>query len=273
MLFDSHTHLNASQFDVDRDEIYSKLLTEGVLVINIGTDFVDSELAVSLAEKYNNSYASIGIHPEFAGKKFFDQTMFEKLIKSSSRVVAVGETGLDYYWIQEGEGIEDDNLIGKQKQLFRSHIEFAISHKKALVIHARSGKKENCLRDAYDDVYTILKEYKKDLCGGSMHCFGGTALQAKAFEDLGFGIGITGIITFDKTGMLSEIVKNISKDNILVETDAPFLAPVPYRGSRNNPLYITSIIEKIAEIKGLSVSEISELTYKNTLRLFGISNE
>jgi len=184
----------------------------------------------------------------------FDESEYEKLL--NEKVVAVGETGLDYFRLPDEHKYD---AIVKQKQAFISQINFAKKHNLALIVHCR---------DAYDDVLDILQQHYRE-GRGVIHSFTDTWETAKKFLDFGFYVALNGILTFDKTGKLAEVALNTPIDRILIETDAPYLTPPPYRGKRNEPSYVKFVAEKIGEIRGLSAEKIGEQTFENAQRLFG----
>ena len=180
----------------------------------------------------------------------------KKLIKKD-KVIAIGETGLDYFHHQEEKK--------EQKELFIKQIKLAQESNLPLVIHGRNGKEH---QGAYIDIYNILKYYKMNR--GVVHCYGGNLVEAKKFISFGLYLGFTGIVTFDKTGRLEEIIKKIPENRILIETDAPYLTPEPYRGKRNEPSYVKYVAQKIAEIKNKNIEEIIEITGNNAIKLFNL---
>jgi TatD DNase family protein len=282
---DIHSHVNFTAFDADRDEVIRRALANDTWVINVGTQADTSRSAVELAHKYPEGiYAIIGLHPIHTSASYhdkqelgpafaeasdgqgmkgfvsrgeiFDKNIYRELLKDP-KVVALGECGLDYYH-SEGE------LIAKQKKAFIVQIELANEIKKPLMLH---------IRDAYADALVILKEYAK--VKGVVHFFTGTWEEAKRFLDFGFMISFAGSITFppkkDGTGAHSnEVIKNVPLDMILTDTDSPYVAPVPYRGKRNEPVYVREIVKKIAEIKNLPENEVAEAIVVNAKRMFRI---
>ena len=257
MLFDSHCHLNFSDFDPDRDEILKKCREEGIWMANVGTDYESSKGAVALAGKYDQGvYATIGVHPADNPSSGFDDAAFAGLI--TDRVVAVGETGLDYFHLPKEN---PDQAKQFQKELFEEQIAFAQKNSLPLVIHCR---------DAYEDLLEILKaNYSGEAI---IHSFTDSYQTAKKFLDLGFYIALNGILMFDKSGRLAEVCKNMPSDRILTETDAPFLSPPPHRGKRNEPLFVRYIAEKIAEIRSANSEEIFGQIFTNACRIYGIKN-
>lgn len=266
---DAHAHLNLPEFENDVHILAQKTLADDVRVVNVGINQETSVLAVQLANEYKHMYAIIGLHPISAAPSYsteigedFDNDFYHNLIKNdrSKRIVGIGECGLDYF-----HGNEDTKK--QQKNSFRLQIELAIETDLPLMLHIRPS--ENTY-DAYHDVLDILREYKikKPSLIGDVHFFAGTTDIAQEFLDLGFYISFTGVITFAK--MYEELVRFVPMDRILSETDAPYVAPVPFRGRRNEPSHVREIVKKIAEIKNLSESDVAEQIMKNTQKFFKI---
>jgi TatD DNase family protein len=264
MLFDSHCHPQFPQYDADREEVIKRTLAAECGMICVGTDLEMSKKAIELANKYDGVWATVGLHPSDIDihSKF---SILDLQIAGNPKVVAIGEVGLDYYRTPEPAKQK------RQGEIFVEFIKFALNTRKPLVIHCR---------DAYDDMIKILSNWTKNYnksspydsplyLRGVIHSFNGSWSEAEKFIDLGFYIGLNGIITFSEE--YSEMVSQIPLEKILLETDAPYLAPVPYRGKRNEPLYVLEVAKKIAELKNISVKEITEQTVKNTNRLFGLN--
>jgi len=259
MLFDSHTHVNFKDFDEDRDAVILRCLADDVWMINVGSDAVNSQKAIDIAHQYEKGvYASVGIHPNDSDDADF--SAIENMAKDD-KVVAIGETGLDYYCSQASEKLKGESVKKEQKELFMKHIELSQKVKKPLIIHCR---------DAHHDLISILNSYSKipNSACGVMHFFCGTAEEALAYCNLGFYISFSGVVTFARD--YDEAVRAVPLERILVETDAPFVAPVPFRGKRNEPRYVEYAARKVAEIKGLSFEEVAEQTTQNARKLFRI---
>ncbi len=254
---DIHSHLNFPEYDADREEVIARMKEKGVATITIGTSLETSRSAVALAELHENVFACIGIHPtqidEVTGMTaHFSRENFEELVKHP-KVVALGECGLDY----GREGNIDEKQKETQKILFRQHIDFAVRHNKPIMIHARNAAK---------DILEILTELKKEhgaKLRGNAHFFTGTKEEAKAYIDLDFSVSFTGVITFARD--YDETIRFVPLDCIMSETDAPFVAPEPYRGKRNEPTYVIEVVKKIAEIKGVPEEEVSKEILKNAV--------
>lgn len=273
---DIHSHINFKAFDADRDEVIQRALDNDTWVINVGTQADTSRKAVEMAHQYKEGvYAVIGLHPIHTGASYhdekelgeggeeftsrgevFDKNIYRELLKDE-KVVAIGECGLDYYRTEK-ESIE------KQKKAFIEQIELANEIGKPLMLH---------VRDAYADTLKILREHAK--VKGVIHFFSGSVEEAKEFIQLGFLISFAGAITFPprKNGEgcnYSEVIKTIPLDMILTDTDSPYVAPVPHRGKRNEPVYVKEIVRKIAEIKNLPEPEVAEAIIANAKRVFNI---
>jgi len=257
MLIDSHCHLSFDDYAQDFDSVYARAMATGVQgFVNICTKYAEADELIRLSEQHDNIYASIGIHPHEAEatlKNYSLSQIHAWLMRYAAhpKVVLIGETGLDYHYEHSPKDL--------QQQVFKTHI--AISQKLdiPLSIHTRSA-------DA--DTIVILQEMAQHHpVRGILHCFTGTPQLAEAALELGMYISISGIVTFNKSVDLQEIVKTIPLDRLLVETDAPYLAPTPYRGKRNEPAYIIETVKKIAALKEISVEEIMAQTTENFKRL------
>ncbi|OGI71133.1 hypothetical protein A3B84_01785 [Candidatus Nomurabacteria bacterium RIFCSPHIGHO2_02_FULL_35_13] len=274
---DIHTHVNFKAFDEDRDAVIKRAFDNNTWLINVGTQVDTSKKAIEIAHKYKEGvYAVIGLHPIHTGASFhdekelgeggkeftsrgelFDKNIYRELLKDA-KVVAIGECGLDYYHM-------DEKTIEKQKQAFIEQIELANEFNKPLMLHIRNNPKNKNI-NAYTDSLNILKEYSK--IKGDVHFFAGNIEDAKAYLDFGFTLSFTGVITF--TNDYDEIIKNTPLYMIMSETDSPYVAPVPYRGKRNEPSYVNEVVKKIALIKNLSEEKVAEAIITNARRVFGI---
>lgn len=256
-LVDSHTHLDFPEFDADREEVIKRAWGADIrLIVNVGTDVGSSRESISLAERYPFIYASVGLHPHDAS--YLDEETGQALreLASHPKVVAIGETGLDYY----------RNLSPKdaQRKAFTFHLELARELNKPLIIHSREAHQEtlNFLKDFARNPGNLLPPY------GVMHCFSGSLEMAEEAVSLGFLISVAGPLTFQNARKLPVIVREIPLDYLLIETDCPYLAPHPYRGKRNEPAYVRLVAEAMAEIKGLEVEEVGQKVMENACRLF-----
>lgn len=273
MIIDTHSHLNFKAYDLDREEVIKRNKDAGVVCIDVGTKYETSKNAIDLADKNDDMYASVGMHPihiktdlmklkmdenegGFAplGEEY-DYGRYKELALSSKKVVAIGEIGLDYYYKPKGTA-RKEKFKENQREIFKKQLDLAEELDLPVIVHCRM---------AFEDVYNILKE--KNL-KGVIHSFTGTLEEAKRFIDLGFYIGINGIIfKLD----LEEVIKNISLDKILAETDCPYLTPpVEGKGTRNEPLFVKHTIQKIADLRGVSFEEVASATTLNAKNLFRI---
>ncbi|WP_261134714.1 TatD family hydrolase [Bacillus sp. Marseille-Q3570] len=255
MLFDTHAHLNAVQFDEDRDEVIQRALDEGVShIVVVGFDRDTIKGALDLAEGYDFIYAAVGWHPVDAIDMTEEDLKWIEELASHPKVVALGEMGLDYHWDKSPKDVQMD--------VFRKQIQLAKKVNLPIVIHNR---------EATEDVVSILEEENAEEVGGIMHCYSGSLEIAKRCMDMNFYISFGGPVTFKNARKPKEVAVEIPMDRILIETDCPFLSPHPLRGKRNESSYVKYIAEQIAELKGMSVEEVAQKTSDNAFRLFGIS--
>jgi TatD DNase family protein len=256
-LVDSHCHLDNDQFDPDRDEVVQRALDAGVehmVAIGTGDGPPDLEAGIRLADRYPSFYCTVGVHPHDAAKATPDTfTRFAELLKHP-KVVAIGEIGLDYHY--------DYSPRDVQRHVFIEQMRIARDARKPIVIHTR---------EAWDDTLTLLAEHwQKSLenpIGGIMHCFSGGVPEAERSLDLGFYLSFGGILTFPKSIELQEVARRAPADRILIETDAPYLAPVPKRGKRNEPAFVVETARKLAEIRGETLESIAATTTANFRKL------
>jgi TatD DNase family protein len=252
-MIDSHCHLDFEQFDGLRDQMFANAREAGVgTIINIGVDIPSSKKSVALAGRHEMVYATVGIHPHDA-KLVNDAslTQLEELTRQQ-KVVAIGEIGLDFY----------RDLSPRQAQVaaFRQQLELALEVKLPVVIHTR---------ESFRQTLDIVKDYARDLKGGVFHCFPGTVDEAYEVIDLGFHISVGGIITFKKARM-AEVAAEIPLDKILIETDSPYLAPVPFRGKMNQPAYVRYVCDRLAELRGETPARVEQVTDRGCRKLFGL---
>ncbi|MDD4990546.1 MAG: TatD family hydrolase [Candidatus Pacebacteria bacterium] len=249
-LIDSHSHLDFEEFDQDCELVIRRAFDSGVkMIINIGAGLESSKKSIALAEKYENIYATVSLHPIDVDKEEFNEVSFLELARHP-KVVAIGETGLDYYHSSDKD---------KQKLVFKKLVALGAQVKKPIIIHSR---------EADEDILSMLKEMELPKSRGVIHCFGRGYEMAKKFLDLGFLISYTGNITYNSERQSS--IKNVPLEKIMVETDCPFLAPAPFRGQRNEPSYVKFVAEKIAAIKSLNFEEVAEQTSRNCVKLFNL---
>jgi len=247
--FDIHSHVQFPDFDDDREDVIARMKKDCVSAIVVGIDLESSRRALELAEKHDNLFACVGLHPNESVRQDFGEAEFEKLMEHE-KVVAVGECGLDYFRTEE----TDENKK-KQMSALERQIDFAVTHGKPLMLH---------IRDAYGDALDILESKKKeydDKLRGNAHFFAGDVDVARRLLDIGFTMSFTGVITFARN--YDEVIQYVSLENIMSETDCPYVAPVPYRGSRNEPSYVVEVVKKIAEICGEDEEKTANTLYKN----------
>ena len=257
MYVDSHTHLFFSNFDEDRDEVIQRAHDAGVKYMLVpGTDLKTSKQAIDLAEKYESIYASVGIHPH--DTKDWNDSIIPKLrdLAGHDKVVAIGEIGLDYYY--------DFSPKGKQIIAFQRQIDLAIDLGLPIIVHNR---------DSNDDIMEFARKYKESELKAQYHCFAGTVDNARELVEMGHFISFTGNVTFKKADSIREILAKVDSENLLLETDSPFLTPVPYRGKRNEPANIPLIAETVAKIHKLTTDDIARTTSWNAYKLFGIGKK
>ena len=253
MLFDTHAHLNDPAFDADREELMASFADAGVgLVMNAGCSLESSRDIVQMAEKYPWLYASVGSHPDSAdevNEEVLEE--YRKLCKQSSKVKAIGEIGLDYYY--------EDIPREIQQKAFRMQMALAQELDLPVIVHER---------EAHNDGMLIVKEFPK--VKGVFHCYSGSAEMARQLVNMGWYIGFTGVLTFKNARKAVETAASIPLDRIVMETDCPFMAPEPFRGKRNHPGYLCRMAEKLAQIRGISLEEVHAATTANGKRLYRI---
>ena len=251
MYIDTHCHISNEYYE-DIDLLMKENKEVNIMAVIIsGCDKESIKEGVQIANKYSEVYLTLGYHPsEAAFIESKDLNLLENLLINTPKVIALGEIGLDYYWEKES--------INKQKDIFRKQLKIAEKLKLPVVIHSRN---------ATEDTINILKEYNVK---GVMHCFGGSLETAKIYIKMGYKLGIGGVVTF-KNSKLKEVIKNISLDDIVLETDAPYLAPEPFRGKQNSSKYLPYIVACIAEIKEIPEEDVMKKLYQNTIELFDLN--
>ncbi len=257
MIFDSHAHYDDSRFDEDRHELLTSLHENGVgKIVNIGASLRSCEEMINFIEKYDFMYGTVGVHPEdlAAMSDAFLEKM--KVWAQHEKIVAIGEIGLDYYY--------DDVAPNLQKEWFIKQANLARELSLPIVVHSR---------DAAKDTVDMLRGMHAEEIGGVIHCYSYTKETARDFLNMDFYFGVGGVLTFKNGKKLREAVEYIPIDKIVVETDCPYLAPEPYRGKRNHSGYIAYVLDKLAEIKGISREELERITYENACRLYRLPNE
>ena len=253
MIFtDTHTHLYLNEFIKDRYEVIQRAVQAGVeymLLPNIDSNTVGPML--DLCRKYpSNIFPMMGLHPTDVKENYKEEINIVEQYLEKEKFCAIGETGMDLYW--------DRTFIEEQKISLREHIGLAKKHNLPIVLHSR---------DSFNEIFDIIDDTIDEGLTGVFHCFGGTIQQAQKIINWGFKLGIGGVLTFKNSG-LDEVIKNISLNHIILETDSPFLAPKPFRGKRNESAYLIYVAEKLAEIKNISIGEVSEVTTQNAVELF-----
>lgn len=251
-IFESHAHYDDDQFDVDRDMLLTSLPERGIeTVVNIGASLESCKRTLEIAKQYKHVYAAIGVHPDEVGS--LNEETFEWLKKQfgEEKVVAVGEIGLDYYWDKESREI--------QKKWFIAQLHLAKELDLPVVIHSR---------EATEETLNIMKEYGQGK--GVIHCFSGSVEIAREYVKMGYYLGVGGVVTFKNSRVLKEVVEAMPLSSLVLETDCPYLAPVPNRGKRNDSTMLQYVAQEIAQIKGITYEEVVEVTRKNGKELYGI---
>ena len=253
LLFDTHAHYDADWFDADRHDVLAGLPARNVgLVVNPGCDIPTSRTAVELAEQYPFLYAAVGYHPESCAPYQESDLDLLRQLAGHPKVVAIGEIGLDYYW-------EENPPKELQQQVFRAQLALARQLNLPVIVHDR---------DAHADTLSIIREFPE--VKGVFHCYSGSAEMAKELVKMGWMISFTGVLTYKNARKTVEAAEVIPLEHLMIETDSPYMAPVPHRGKRNDSGYVVHICEKLAEIKGISAEECAAITMANGKRFFGI---
>lgn len=250
-IIDTHTHIYDKQFEEDFDDVIDRIENQLEGIVSIGFDLESSQKSIELAKKYNFVHAVVGVHPVDISK-YNDEVEkeIEKLVLNEEKVVAIGEIGLDYHWMADPKEVQAEG--------FRKQMALAERVKKPVVIHTR---------EALQDTLDILAEFPN--VGGILHCYPGSYQAAKPFLDRYF-LGIGGTLTFKNNRKTKELVEVLPLEKIVIETDCPYLTPVPFRGKRNEPIYTKYIAEEIAKIKNISVEEVIKVTTENAKKIYGI---
>lgn len=252
MIIDTHAHYDDRAFDEDREEVLTSMGAHGIgCIVNVGSSLGACRRTIDLMEKYDFIYGALGVHPTDSGELTEDDMEWLKKQCALEKCVAVGEIGLDYYWDEPDRDI--------QKKWFVRQLALAQEVKLPVIIHSR---------DAAQDTVDIMKAEHAEKTGGVIHCYSYSKELAKTFLDMGFFIGVGGVVTFNNGKKLKEVVDYIPMDRLVIETDCPYLAPVPFRGKRNDSRKLTYVVEQIAAIKGISTAQVEEITYKNAFELY-----
>ena len=255
-IFETHAHYDDPAFDLDRDELLNSFKSNGIeAVVNIGANLPTSEKTLELTQTYDFMYGAVGVHPSDIRQLEAPGAIerIEELAGISKKIVAIGEIGLDYHY--------DDADPDLQKKWFVKQMELARRLELPIIVHSR---------DAAQDTIDIMTSENAGDIGGVVHCYSYSKEVAKTFLDMGFYIGVGGVVTFKNGKKLKETVEYMPLDKIVLETDCPYLAPEPYRGKRNSSLYIPFVAETIAEIKGITVEQVYEATWNNAMKLYRI---
>ena len=255
MIFDTHAHYDDEAFDEDREMLLDSMRKNGIgWIVNACASAEHMEETIALMEKYPFIYGAVGVHPDDADKMTEETLSKIRRFSRHEKAVAIGEIGLDYYWHKEKE--EHDI----QKKMFRAQMDIAREEKLPFMIHSR---------DAAEDTLSIVREYMQEgMSGGIIHCFSYGKEMAREYLDMGFFLGVGGVLTFNNSKTLREVVKYVPMDHLVLETDSPYMAPEPNRGKRNTSANLIYVAKMMAEIKGMSPEEVIAATEKNARRLY-----
>lgn len=254
-IFETHAHYDDNQFNEDREELIASLKNIGIeKVVNIGSNMRNSQTTVEFTKKYDFFYGAVGVHPSDSGDMTEkDIEILREMATKNNKIVAIGEIGLDYYWDEPDRDVQEKWFIA-QANLAR---EIGLP----IVIHSR---------DAAERTIEIMKDIKAEEIGGVVHCYSYSKELSKVFLDMGYYIGVGGVVTFKNGRKLKETVEYVPIEKIVIETDSPYLAPVPNRGKRNSSLNLPYVIEEIAAIKQMKPEDVAEITYQNALKMYRI---
>ncbi len=253
MIIDTHAHYDDEQFDTDREELLKNMEAGGIgLIVNVGSTIESWDKIMGLTERYPFVYGAIGVHPDEAGS--LDEEKFSRMseLLDLDKIIAVGEIGLDYYWDKEKHDI--------QKDWFIRQLDLAREKDMPVIIHSR---------EAAADTFEIMKQHAAGM-KAVIHCYSYSPEMAREYVKMGYYIGVGGVVTFKNAKKLKQVVKEIPLESVVLETDCPYLAPVPYRGKRNCSLYLPYVAEQIAELKGKTVEEVIQQTEKNSRELYDL---
>lgn len=254
MIFETHAHYDDERFDEDRDILIEKLFRENICnIINVGASIESTKTTIALAKKYENMYAAAGVHPSDIAGLNEETLAWLKEQTKDPKVIAVGEIGLDYYWDKEEE------VQKAQRYWFAQQMGLARESQLPVIIHSR---------DAAEDTMRVMKEVHAEEIPGVIHCYSYSPEMAKEFIKMGYYIGVGGVVTFKNAKKLKETVMQIPLERILLETDSPYMAPEPHRGSRNDSGNLVYVAEKIAELRGITAKEVENATLANARKLF-----
>jgi TatD DNase family protein len=257
MIFDTHAHYDDEQFDIDREELLGKMQGAGIeTIVDVGASLETTKKALELAHRYDFIYAAVGVHPSEVEELDDDSIELLRSLCRDDKCVAIGEIGLDYHW--------PDPAPELQKLWFRRQLNLARSEHLPVIIHSR---------DAAADTMEIMADERAEEIGGVVHCFSYSKEIARQCVKMGFYIGIGGVLTFKNARKMVEVMEDTPMDRILLETDCPYLAPEPYRGKRNSSLYLPYVVQKMAEIKGITTEEVISITRKNAMTMYGLNKQ
>ena len=256
MIFDTHAHYDDEAFDEDREKLLERMQNRGVeYIVNVGASMASCKSTIGLIRRFPYVYGALGVHPDEVSELTEEDYKWLERSINKPKIVAVGEIGLDYHW--------NDNK-DVQIAAFERQMNMAREAELPIIIHSR---------DAAQDTYEVMKSNKADEIGGVVHCFSYAKEMAEKFLDMGFYLGIGGVVTFNNAKKLREVVEYMPMEKMVIETDCPYLTPEPNRGKRNDSFYLPYVVNKIAEIKGLSPSEVIDITSENAKDLYGIGRK
>ena len=257
MIFDTHAHYDDEQFDIDREELLGKMQEAGIeTIVDVGASIATTKKALELAHRYDFIYAAVGVHPSEVAELDDDSIELLRGLSRDEKCVAIGEIGLDYHWPEPEPEL--------QKLWFKRQLNLARQENLPVIIHSR---------DAAADTLEILRDERAEEIGGVVHCFSYSKEVARECLKMGFYIGIGGVLTFKNARKLVEVMEDTPMDRILLETDCPYLAPEPFRGKRNSSLYLPYVVQKMAEIKGISADEVISITRENARTMYGLNKQ
>ncbi|MBQ6406575.1 MAG: TatD family hydrolase [Butyrivibrio sp.] len=257
MIFDTHAHYDDEQFDIDREELLGKMQEAGIeTIVDVGASIETTKKALELAHRYDFIYAAVGVHPSEVAELDDDSIELLRGLSRDEKCVAIGEIGLDYHWPEPEPEL--------QKLWFKRQLNLARQENLPVIIHSR---------DAAADTLEILRDERAEEIGGVVHCFSYSKEVARECIKMGFYIGIGGVLTFKNARKMVEVMEDTPMDRILLETDCPYLAPEPFRGKRNSSLYLPYVVQKMAEIKGISADEVISITRENARTMYGLNKQ
>ena len=256
MIFDTHAHYDDEQFDIDREELLGSMKEAGIeTIVDVGASIETTKKALDLAHKYDFIYAAVGVHPSEVEELDDEGLELLRELSRDEKCLAIGEIGLDYHW--------PDPAPELQKKWFIKQLDLARQEKLPVIIHSR---------DAAADTMDIMKAQHAEEIGGVVHCFSYSKEIARQCVEMGFYIGIGGVLTFKNARKMVEVMEDTPMDRILLETDCPYLAPEPFRGKRNSSLYLPYVVQKMAEVKGISTDEVMSITRENARTMYRLQD-